>query len=155
MKLSGTLIVVKDINKSRKFYEELFGAKVVEDYGENISFDIGLSLQELELWKEFIDGKPVVFQNHGMELYFDAKDFDAFVESLQDFNVKYVHPVKTFNWGQRSVRIYDPDMHIIEIGEDMGDVCRRFIDAGMSVDEVCEKTMLDKKFVEAVREDRQ
>ena len=46
MKLIGTLICVKNINKSRKFYENLFGLKVKFDFGENIFFDCGLSLQE-------------------------------------------------------------------------------------------------------------
>ena len=33
--------------------------------------------------------------------------------------IEYVHPVKEHGWGQRVVRFYDPDKHIIEVGENM------------------------------------
>ena len=34
MKLKNILFVVSDIEKSKKFYEELFGLKVITDFGE-------------------------------------------------------------------------------------------------------------------------
>ena len=50
MKYMSTVIAVHDINASRKFYEDLFGLKVDQDYGKNISFTCGLSLQEEFDW---------------------------------------------------------------------------------------------------------
>ena len=43
--------------------------------------------------------------------------------------------------GQRDIRIYDPDMHIVEIAESMESVIRRFLSQGMSVDEISKRTM--------------
>lgn len=39
-------------------------------------------------------------------------------------------------WGQRVVRFYDPDGHIIEVGESLSAVCRRFLVQGMTQEEV-------------------
>ena len=61
----------------------------------------------------------------------------------------YVHPVKEHSWGQRVVRIYDPDKHIIEIGENIKSVCQRFLDSGMTAEQVAERMDVPVKFVNA------
>ena len=38
--------------------------------------------------------------------------------------------------GRRVVRFYDPDGHLIEVGEDMGMVVRRFLASGQTLEEV-------------------
>ena len=48
-----------------------------------------------------------------------------------------MHPVKEHSWGQRVVRFYDPDRHIIEVGENMKVVCRRFL-TDECAREICE-----------------
>jgi catechol 2,3-dioxygenase-like lactoylglutathione lyase family enzyme len=51
-------------------------------------------------------------------LYFETDDIEAFLEKLNTYeNIRYVHKIKKHSWGQRAVRIYDPDGHIIEVGE--------------------------------------
>ena len=35
-------------------------------------------------------------------------------------------------WGQRAVRLYDPDGHIIEVGESLEKVAKRFRDSGLN-----------------------
>lgn len=47
----------------------------------------------------------------------------------------YVHPFKEHSWGQRVVRFYDLDKHIIEVGESMSVVVKRFIDSGLTVEQ--------------------
>lgn len=148
MEFGAVLLSVKDIKKSRMFYERIFGCKVRYDFNRNIEFDIPLSLQELELWKEFIDGREVIRQNNAVEVYFEEQDFDGFIKRLEQEDIDYVHPVKCADWGQRCVRIYDPDKHIIEIGESLENVCLRFLKDGMTIEEVCDKTMLPREFVE-------
>ena len=55
-----------------------------------------------------------------MELYFEVDDFDAFTEKLRrHLDVELVHPPMTHAWQQRVVRLYDPDWHMIEVGESM------------------------------------
>ena len=73
-----------------------------------------------------------------MELYFEVDDFDTFVKKLEKYNVEYVHPPKKYDWQQRVVRIYDPDYHIIEIGESMKVIALRYLNEGYSVEQTAE-----------------
>ena len=42
MKLKNILFVVNDIEKSKRFYQELFGLRVITDFGENVSLTIAV-----------------------------------------------------------------------------------------------------------------
>ena len=46
MRYTCTVIAVADIKAARKFYEDLFGLEVFQDYGRNIAFTCGLALQQ-------------------------------------------------------------------------------------------------------------
>ena len=61
--------------------------------------------------------------------------------------MEYVHPIKEHSWGQRVVRIHDPDKHIIEIGENMKAVCKRFLDSGMTPEAVAKRMDVPIKFI--------
>ena len=54
MKLKNILVVVKEIEKSKKFYCELFGLDVVLNNEANVILTEGLVLQEEEIWQECI-----------------------------------------------------------------------------------------------------
>lgn len=117
MKLKNILIVVNDIELSKSFYRELFGLHVVMDMGENVILTEGLVLQERKVWEVFT-GKVVSSGGHDAELYFEENNMDVFLGKLGSckYNIQYVNPMEIQN-GQRVVRIYDPDMHVIEIRE--------------------------------------
>ena len=50
MKYTCTVISVSDIEAAKKFYEDLFGLEIYQDYGINISFTCGLALQQNFDW---------------------------------------------------------------------------------------------------------
>lgn len=62
-------------------------------------------------------------------------------------DVVYVRPPLEHRWGQRVVRLYDPDRHIIEVGENMKSVCRRFRDQGMTPEQIAARMEVPLKFV--------
>lgn len=140
MKYQGVCIAVKDVNLSKKFYQDLFGLEVFQDYGINISFG-GLSLQQEFDWLLDIPKESVLQKSHNMELYFEENKFDNFIAKLEQRNdIRYIgNGVKEAGWGQRSIRFYDPDHHIIEVGEDMKMVIKRFLDSGMSMEETSKR----------------
>lgn len=94
------------------------------DFGANKTLTGGLCLQTLESRETFIETKKVSFGANNAEMYFEEDDFDDFAERLKDFALQYVHEIKEHRWGQRVVRFYDPDQHIIEVGENMQAVCK-------------------------------
>ncbi len=151
MKYKSPLIVVEDISISRRFYEEVLNQKVILNFGANITFEGDFSLQTKQSWADFIHvtGNEVLRESKNFELYFEEERFDEFVERLKSYNVQYVHSVTLYSWGQRAIRFYDPDMHIIEVGEKMEAVVRRFIGQGLSVEETAQRTELPIEFVKA------
>lgn len=143
MKLKNILLVVKDIEGSKAFYKDLFGLKVIADFGENVVLSEGLVLQEQRLWEKFIERKAV-FGGNDAELYFEENNIDLFLKKLENssYKIEYINKCIEHDWGQRVIRIYDPDRHIIEIGEAMDFVARRFLKEGMSPEETAAKTQL-------------
>ncbi|MDO4512684.1 MAG: VOC family protein, partial [Lachnospiraceae bacterium] len=117
MKIENSMLVVTDIDKSVEFYKKVLGLHVIMDFGANKTLTGGLALQTLETWKEFIGTDNVSFGSNSSEVYFEEDNFDKFADRLKKCDVEYVHPIKEHAWGQRVVRIYDPDKHIIEVGE--------------------------------------
>ena len=148
MELKNTLLVVTDIDRSVEFYKDVFGLQVVLDFGANKTLTGGLVLQTAELFKDFIDTDDVSFGGNDMEIYFEEDHFDRFAEKLKECDVTYVHPVKEHSWGQRVVRFYDPDKHIIEVGENIKVVCNRFLESGMTPEQVAERMDVPLRFVE-------
>ena len=117
MKLKNVLIVVKDIERSKQFYHDLFGLNMVLDNDGNMILTEGLVLQEEKIWKSFL-GKEIIPQNNSCELYFEEHDIEACVQKLERLypSVQYVNKLMTHSWGQKVVRFYDPDGNLIEVG---------------------------------------
>ena len=154
MKFKNPLLVVSDMEKAKKFYKDVLNLRVIIDFGANVTLTGGLCLQTKETWMGFIDAKEedIIFGGNNAEIYFEEDDFDAFAEKLKGIDdIDYVHPVIEHRWGQRVVRFYDPDRHIIEVGENMKFVCRRFLDSGMTEEEVAVRMDVPLKFVQACK----
>ena len=147
MLLKNPMLVVSDMDRSVAFYENVLGLQVIMDFGANKILTGGLSLQTTETYKMFIDAATISFGGNNFELYFEEDEFDQFVKNLSDYEIECVHPVKEHAWGQRVVRFYDPDHHIIEVGEKMETVCRRFLDQGMTPEDVARRMDVPVNFV--------
>ena len=147
MQYKGPMLVVNDIDKSVEFYENILGMIVILDFGANKTLTGGLALQTAETYKDFIDGRALCFGGNDFELYFEEDDFDNFISRLKSLEIEYVHPVKEHAWGQRVVRFYDPDKHIVEVGENLKSVCRRFLESGMTPEQTAERMDVPLKFV--------
>ncbi len=117
MKLKNILIVVKEIEKSKKFYQDLFGLELILDNDGNMILTEGLVLQEEKIWKDFIE-KEVIPKSNSCELYFEESNIEEFVEKLEKMypQVQYVNRLMTHSWGQKVVRFYDLDGNLIEVG---------------------------------------
>ena len=82
MKLKNILIVVKDIEKSKQFYNDLFGLDLILDNDGNMILTEGLVLQDEIIWKKFL-GKDIIPKNNSCELYFEEQDIEVFIEKLE------------------------------------------------------------------------
>ena len=120
MELKNILIVVKDIEKSKQFYNDLFGLDLVLDNDGNMILTEGLVLQDEKIWKKFL-GKDIIPKSNSCELYFEERDIEAFVEKLEQSypSIQYANKLMTHSWGQKVVRFYDLDGNLIEVGTPM------------------------------------
>lgn len=140
MKYLGTVIAVSDINASRKFYEDLFELTVYQDYGINLSFEGGLSLQQEFDWLIHLPKEKIQKESNNMELYFEEENFDDFIKKLEQYpSIQYLGTVLEQTWGQRSIRFYDLDRHNIEVGESMKKVVERFLASGLTMEETSKR----------------
>lgn len=140
MKFTCMVISVSDINAARKFYEDLFGLVVFQDYGRNIAFTCGLALQQDFDWLVNLPKEKILKKSNNAEIVFEEQDFDVFLDKLNKHpGIERLGEVAEHSWGQRVIRFYDLDGHIIEVGEDMEMVIKRFLDSGMTMEEVSVK----------------
>ena len=158
MKLESVLLVVEDMAKSIAFYEKVLGLAVEVNLGANVVLTGGIALQTKESWMGFIRKKreQIGAYSNNMELYFETEDIDGFWNRLCGWEeIVLVHPLETFPWGQRGIRFYDPDGHIIEVGESMREACLRLLRQKMTPEEISKYTMLPLEMVKAVQREEQ
>lgn len=143
------LLVVADIQRARRFYETVLGLNVIVDFGENITFEGNFALHQQAHFQSLIDGKEIKSGGNDFELYFEYDDMDEINIRLNNNQVELVHPMREQPWRQRVVRFYDPDRHIIEIGESMEFLCYRLHREGLSSEVISQTTMMPEPFVKA------
>jgi catechol 2,3-dioxygenase-like lactoylglutathione lyase family enzyme len=150
MKFHSPMIIVADIEKSKQFYIDVLQETVSLDLGTYVVMG-GFSMMTRETWNEDTKDGPAPDKTagHGFELYFEESHLDDFVASLGQHNeiVKF-SPLTEAPWGQRTIRFFDPDNHVIEVAEPMEDVVVRLLASGMTVQETFEKSMMPIEFIQ-------
>jgi catechol 2,3-dioxygenase-like lactoylglutathione lyase family enzyme len=151
MKYVCSLIVVENIERSREFYEKTLKQRVKFDFGANVTFEGGFAIHLREHFEKITKGKSsrsILYGSNSFELYFETEKMDGIYNELKNQNVEFVHEIEEQPWGQRVLRFYDPDKHIVEIGETMEAVVIRFYKQGHSIDEIVNKSSMPKEFIE-------
>lgn len=156
MQYQGAVIAVRSMEVSKAFYQEVLHQKLIMDFGVNVTFERGLSLQEGFAGMMNVPEDSMTFRPHVMELYFEEEQFDDTVAELKrNADIQWIHEVKEYPWGQRVVRFYDPDGHMLEIGESMKTVIVRFLQQGMTVEQVASRSMYPVPFIEQCKQELQ
>jgi uncharacterized glyoxalase superfamily protein PhnB len=150
MRFICPLVVVNNMEVSRNFYEKVLNQKVQYDFGENVSFEGGFAIHLKSHFSDLIgvNRNDIIQKSNNSELYFEEEDLDSFLQKLKAIDsIEYVHELKEQPWGQRVIRFYDPDKHIIEVGEPMESVVKRLLSEGSSVEETSKRTLMPEEFV--------
>ena len=148
MKFICSLITVEDINRSRFFYEEVLGQKVLFDYGENVSFEGGFSIHQRNHFKQLIDNKEIIAKANNFELYFEYDDVREIENRMIEHDIEFVHKSREQPWRQKVLRFYDPDGNIIEIGESLDYLSYRLYKEGLSSTKISEIITMPINFIE-------
>ena len=153
MKYICPLIVVEDINKSRKLYEDILGQTIKADFGENVTFEGDFAIHQKEHYQKLINGAPISSKSNNFELYFEEENLSAIVTTLKENGFEFIHDIIEQPWKQQVVRFYDYDNNIIEIGEPMEFVAYRLSTEGYSIEDISKITYIPKEAIKKLLED--
>lgn len=153
IKFEGAVFFVKDINLSKNFYENILDQKIIMDFGVNIGFEGGFAIWEAEyaiqnIFSQKAEKKPLGRKN--TELYFESTNLDDIYQKLEKEGIEFIHSIREQPWGQKGFRFYDPDRHIIEIGEPMYIVVIRYHQEGMKLEEIAKKTLMPIEIIKKI-----
>lgn len=140
IKFYSPVIFVDEIERSKKFYTEILEEEIEHDFGNNIMFK-----SQLSLWKVMPDHEIAGIENKSkkgntFELYFETKDIHKSTERIKANKVRLLHDIKTEPWGQKTIRFYDPDDHLLEIGESFSTFITRIYNETGSITETASTT---------------
>lgn len=150
IRFQSAVLITNNIEKMKEFYIKVMGQAVEHDFGGCVIFSSGLSIWRVEsnhalakaLGNDFGTGK-----NNGLEICFETDEFVIEVPMIKSKGVKLIHDVAEEQWGQHTIRFYDPDGNIVELGESMAGFCKRLFRSGLSIAEVSQKTGIAQKMV--------
>ncbi len=114
MILKNVLLIVKDIERSRRFYQDLLGLTVTADLGKKILFAGGVVIEESSVWEDALRC-TAVYGNHDAELYFEDPDIENIRKKLRIFGYEAGYLKAADEEDSEVIRFYDPDGHIIEV----------------------------------------
>ena len=144
LKNCSTALFVKNIEISKDFYCNILGLPVDLDLGKNVILLSGLTIWEIQddhiipstLGMEKISNLSF----NRFELYFETENLSDIFEILKNKNIRFLHEIHEEPWGQQTIRFFDPDNHLIEIGESMRQFVCRFYNLGLTIEQVSKRT---------------
>lgn len=118
----NTLVFTADMDRALSFYRQLLGQQVAQDHGDFVQLENGLALHRGSALETTIFGRPNAqgerYGRGNIVLYFETDELQTVFE-LVSATAELIHPVEVQAWGQAVFRCYDPDGHIVEVGEPM------------------------------------
>ncbi|MBI4804710.1 MAG: VOC family protein [Desulfovibrio sp.] len=152
LSFEGPAVMVRDMASCRAFYENLLDQKVLFAVGDAYT----AYASKFSLW-EATGAHAMIFGNQALsepqntdavfELYFESSEIESELEKMRVAKVPFIHELREQPWGQRCFRVRDPEGRIVEIGEPMPLVAKRFLAQGLSFEEVSKRTMLPVEIV--------
>lgn len=147
----SSVIFVKDIEASKQFYCNILQQEVDTDFGNNITLKGGLSIWEIPDWHELNQNYYQKGEsNKALEICFETDHIDEIVDLIEKQNLKKRHGLTEETWGQKTIRIYDPDNNLVEIGEKLEVFITRMHNEGLSVEKINKKTGVPKEHIEKI-----
>ena len=113
------ILLVRDIEASKVFYHDLLGIGIKEDFDTFVLLEGNLGLHRADVFYEYLK-KPYSGEAMGrdiLDLYFTADHLPQLQQRLIDAGFEVFFPLQLTAWGETLFRVYDPDRHIVEIGD--------------------------------------
>jgi len=153
IKFHSTVLICNDHDKMKAFYQDTLLQSIEVDFGNCIVLKNGLSLWKLSPEYPLANKLGRTFHNAGnnnMEICFETEDFEQIANKLSNVSIRFIHKETEETWGQLTIRFYDPENNIIEIGESIPCFVKRFYNQGLSIEEVSQRTSVPASMVKEI-----
>ncbi len=151
IKFQSSVIFTKDFGKMKDFYQNIMKQEIEFDFGNCIGFKCGLSIWSLQPEYTITKNLGYSFNDNGnknLELCFETDDFENIIADFEKIEIKYLHNVIEEKWGQRTIRFFDPEDNLLEIGETIFCFVKRFYNMGMTYEEIANRTSVPIEHIE-------
>ena len=148
----SAVLITENLGTLKHFYVDVLAQRVTFDFGNCVALECGLSLWQLKDEYPIAKAQGTTYcdtANKNMEICFETDTFDAEISRLKAHGVPLLHDIVEETWGQMTIRFYDPDSNLVELGESMPCFCRRLYKDGLSIEQIAEKTGIPMDAVEA------
>ncbi|MFC4653213.1 VOC family protein [Lactococcus nasutitermitis] len=145
IKFEGILLTVTNLERARKFYENVLEQVPIYDYdydGQMIAYESGITLAPEWAYADWLSGAEFSVKRRAniSQLYFEVEDLEAMFKKIKaDSAIDWLHEPIMSSYGAYTMRFYDYDGHIIEIAESVAFVAKRFLAQGLSITEIAER----------------
>lgn len=140
MKFNASILFVKDIEKSKIFYKEFLNLEIKDDFGTSLTFNCGLGLWQISKTHPIKQNLTTTGADNRLEIYFETQNIVSLSDKLQKSSITFFQKLHEEPWGQRTLRFFDPDNHLIEIGECVQTFVFNLAKKGLSPFEINAKT---------------
>jgi catechol 2,3-dioxygenase-like lactoylglutathione lyase family enzyme len=147
MKFHSSVIFVNDIEKSKDFYIQLLNQKIEHDFGKNVILQGGLAIWEIQPEHIINERLETMNKSNRFELYFETELIDETYERLNNERIEFLHGIHEEPWGQRTIRFFDHDKHLVEIGEPLETFVNNMNKNGLSSKQIAEKSGIPIKTI--------
>lgn len=141
IRYDSAVLMTKNVAEMTHFYVDVMRQTIRFDFGRCQILECGIAIWALDESDPAMKAPGIGSgTNSRLELCFDTEDFENDTAHILSHKPKMLHGVAEEAWGQRTIRIFDPDGNLIELGESIPCFCRRLYHEGMTAWQVSEKT---------------
>ncbi len=116
--IKSTILLTRNINKLVKFYAEILGLKLINEYETVAFFKDGLVIHDSDTYLKYINRTAdTVNMDKELVFYLVTSDIDKILTVLNEKKIPLIHSIQIQSWGEKCIRLYDPDGNIVEIGD--------------------------------------
>ena len=152
IKFYSTVLMVNNLTIMKSFYKDVLQQSVEFDFGTCINFKCGLSLWQIQHDHHVAKLRNYTFSNDGnknIEVCFETENFESDIKKLQHEAITFLHHTVEEPWGQKTIRFYDPEQNLVELGESIACFVKRLLQEGFTAEQVSEKTSVPLQFVQS------
>ena len=122
MQLSMTILAVRDLERSARFYRDVFGWPTRIEVPVLVEFELpdgrGLALYVREGFGRNTGQVPIAVppgEIAGTELYFRCDELDEVIERLREAGARELSPLAPRDWGDEAAYFADPDGVVLAV----------------------------------------